>query len=78
MDYKLYALTYCPFCQKVQGFMKKNNIDNVQVLYIDEDEAAKEALIEGSGGKQVPCLHFGDTWMLESNDIIDYMKENFL
>ncbi|MDY3118427.1 MAG: glutathione S-transferase N-terminal domain-containing protein [Peptoniphilus sp.] len=78
MDYTLYAATYCPFCKKVESFMKENNIDNVDVVYVDKDNAAKEALIQGGGNKQVPCLHFGDQWMYESDDIIAYMKENLL
>ena len=79
MDYKLYALTTCPFCQKVIGFMKKNDIeDKIEICYIDEEPAYKEELVEGGGQKQVPCLHYGDTWLYESDDIIDYLKENLL
>lgn len=76
MDYKLYAATCCPYCKKVIDFMEKEGIDKVDVLFVDKDDDAKKALLEGSGGKQVPCLNFGDEWMLESDDIIAYMKEN--
>ncbi|MDQ0508152.1 glutaredoxin 2 [Aedoeadaptatus ivorii] len=79
MDYKLYAATYCPFCKKVEGFMKENGLDQkVEVVYVDKDEAAKEALIEGGGKKQVPCLYHDNTWLYESDDIIVYLKENLL
>ena len=78
MDYKLYAATYCPYCKKVIDFMEKEGIDKVDVLFVDKDDDAKKALLEGSGGKQVPCLNIGDEWMLESDDIIAYMKENLI
>lgn len=78
MDYKLYAATYCPFCKKVIDFMEKEGLEKVDVVFVDKDDEAKKALLEGSGGKQVPCLHYGDTWMLESDDIIAYMKENLI
>lgn len=78
MDYKLYAATYCPFCKKVTDFMEKEGVEKVDVVFVDKDDEAKKALLEGSGGKQVPCLHYGDTWMLESDDIIAYMKENLI
>lgn len=78
MDYKLYAATYCPFCKKVIDFMEKEGVEKVDVVFVDKDDEAKKALLEGSGGKQVPCLHYGDTWMLESDDIIAYMKENLV
>ncbi|MEJ8785474.1 glutathione S-transferase N-terminal domain-containing protein [Peptoniphilus sp. EMRHCC_23] len=78
MDYKLYAATYCPFCKKVIDFMEKEGVEKVDVVFVDKDDEAKKALLEGSGGKQVPCLHYGDTWMLESDDIIAYMKENLI
>lgn len=78
MDYKLYAATYCPFCKKVIDFMEKEGVEKVDVVFVDKDDEAKKTLLEGSGGKQVPCLHHGDTWMLESDDIIAYMKENLI
>ncbi|MDD7362594.1 MAG: glutathione S-transferase N-terminal domain-containing protein [Peptoniphilus sp.] len=79
MDYQLYAATYCPFCRKVINFMEKNELDDkIDILFIDKDDRYEKELLEGGGTKQVPCLHFGDTWMYESDDIIEYLKENLL
>lgn len=40
MDYKLYALTTCPFCQKVIGFIKKNDLeDKIEYRFLDENKA---------------------------------------
>lgn len=77
MDYKLYALTTCPFCQKVIRFIEKNNLeDQIEIRFIDENADYEKELVEGGGKKQVPCLHYGDEWLYESNDIIAYFKEN--
>lgn len=79
MNYKLYALTYCPFCQKVINFMNKNNLnDRVEILYKDKNPEYEQALIEGGGSKQVPCLQYDDQWLYESDDIIAYFKEHLL
>jgi len=46
---------------------------------ISEDETARAELIEKGGKQQVPYLvdTEKDTAMFESNDIIDYIRENY-
>ncbi|MDO5301812.1 MAG: glutaredoxin family protein [Tissierellia bacterium] len=79
MEYTLYTAAFCPFCIRVQRFLEKNNIkDKVTFKDIGKDPEAREALIQGGGKKQVPCLHYGDQWLYESRDIINHLKEQLL
>lgn len=78
-DIKLYSGTYCPFCKKVESFIEENGLgDKIPVALIDKDEDAKNALIEGGGKKQVPCLYHDGQWMYESQDIMNFLEEKFL
>ncbi len=72
----LYVGTTCPFCKKVEDFMKDNGIDSVEIKNIDEDKEAREYLVEKGGKKQVPCLFIGEKPLYESLDIIKYLNEN--
>lgn len=79
MKYQLYAATYCPYCHKVEEFIKDHGLDDqIEILYTDKNPEAKEELVTKGGKAQVPCLHFGDEWLYESNDIIEYLSENLV
>lgn len=75
---KLYSATYCPFCRKVEKFMKDNNIENVEVVNIDENKDERDHLIEVGGKRQVPCLFIDEKPLYESQDIINYLNENYV
>lgn len=75
---KLYSATYCPFCRKVEKFMKDNNIKNVEVVNIDENKDERDHLIEVGGKRQVPCLFIDEKPLYESQDIINYLNENYV
>ncbi len=73
----LYVKTGCPFCAKVFAAAKELGIE------FDEkniaDPAVAEELIKRGGKRQVPYLVDPDTKeeMYESDDIIEYLHENF-
>ncbi|MFB0971459.1 MAG: glutaredoxin [Tissierellia bacterium] len=71
---KLYTSNNCPFCERVKGFIKENEIENVELVNISEDAEEREYLIEHGGMMQVPCLFVDDEPMYESADIIAYLK----
>ena len=78
-DIKLYSGTFCPFCKKVEAFIEENNLnDKIPVVYTDKSEEARDELIEGGGKRQVPCLYHNGQWLYESNEIIDFIKNECL
>lgn len=70
----LYIMNTCPFCKKVLRFIDKNSIEGIEVKDIIGNK--ENELIEKGGKKQVPMLMIGDKPMYESDDIIEYLKEN--
>ena len=71
---KLYLLSYCPFCQKVQQFLSENPKESVQVFFVDQD-GTKEEVAEKAGNSQFPVIEKEDgTFMFESDDIINYLS----
>ncbi|MGO3752080.1 MAG: glutaredoxin family protein [Peptoniphilaceae bacterium] len=75
---KLYVGTICPFCIKVENFIKENNIQGIEVVNVDKNPKEREFLVEKGGKRQVPCLFIGETPMYESNDIINYLKDEYV
>ena len=74
-DYKLFVGTICPYCSKVENFVEEENI-NIDIVNIEEDREAMIKLIEEGGKRQVPCLYHDGEYLYESDDIIDFLRDN--
>ncbi|KWZ78639.1 glutaredoxin family protein [Anaerococcus tetradius] len=74
-DYKLFVGTVCPYCKKVENFMKEENIE-LEIVDINENRDAMLELIDKGGKRQVPCLYHDGVYLYESEDIIKFLKEN--
>lgn len=76
----LYHSPACPYCHRVRHAMADLDID-IALKDISADDAERQALIEGGGKKTVPCLRIetaeGVTWMYESQDIIDFLQQQY-
>ncbi len=80
--YQLFKFDSCPFCVRVRRFLDQSGIQ-VGLQDIQQDRNAYEALVQGGGSQQVPCLRIqqGDggaasvQWLYESADIIAYLQQ---
>ncbi len=70
----LYSRSTCPYCKRVTQFLSENNI-HLEIKDVGLDKAAYQDMITLSGGTQVPCLKIDNDFMLESLDIIAYLKK---
>lgn len=77
MKLDLYHFESCPFCRKVRTYIEQNNLKS-KITYhdIEKDKAAYDELLRINDDEQVPCLVVDGKPMLESSDIIDWLKEN--
>ncbi len=57
--------------------MKRNNIEDVEMVDIEADPKNKDELIELGGMYQVPMLLIDGKPLYESDDIIKWFKENY-
>ncbi|MFY9282874.1 MAG: glutaredoxin [Miniphocaeibacter sp.] len=76
---ELYYKSTCPFSRKVLNFIEENNIkDKIVFKDIDLNEYDRETLEKVGGKVQVPCLFIDGKPMYESDEIINFLKENTL
>ena len=73
----LYHMASCPYCAKVRRFMEQNNI-SISLKDTAANSNVREELRKIGGKAQVPCLVIDGRAMYESNDIIDWLKTNYL
>lgn len=74
-ELKLYISPTCPYCKKVVDFMKQHQI-SMPLVDRDFSPENKQALLDVGGKTQVPCLVIDGKALYESNDIIEWLKEN--
>lgn len=76
---ELYQKEECPYCSKVRQFLSDNHIDWLAHSAPPNSPARKKMVAMG-GKEQVPFLHDPekDITMYESDDIIEYLKKNYV
>lgn len=70
----LYIGSTCPYCARVTDFLRQNPMD-IEIKDVWSDEAANQEMLALTGRSQVPCLRIGNSYMHESLDIIEKLKE---
>ena len=71
----LIVKTGCPYCIKVERFMKERGIEIP--LQNTSDPDVVKFLVEKGGKEQVPCLFIDGEPLYESSDIIAYLDKIF-
>lgn len=80
-DLALYQFKTCPFCTKVRQEIRRLSLD-IELRDTQHDAGNRDALLQGGGSPQVPCLRILDAegnsrWLYESGDIIAHLRERF-
>ena len=70
----LYMLETCPFCKKVIKFLEENGIEYNKIDVSNSENHRR--LLETGGKDQVPFISDEGTRLYESDDIINYLKNN--
>ncbi|MBT4936077.1 glutaredoxin [Candidatus Woesearchaeota archaeon] len=75
---KLYQFEQCPYCAKVRAKLDELEIEyeKVNVPHDREDPIRKE-LLNKSGVHTVPVLEIDGKFIGESDEIIEYVENNF-
>lgn len=72
-EYVLYQYPECPFCQIVLREIENLKI-SIPLKNTRQDPSARQELINLTGKTQVPCLVINGEPMLESMDIVAYLR----
>ena len=73
----LYHFSGCPYCLQVSEAIDRLKVPDVEYRDILDHPPYKEELIRVNGSRQVPCLVIDGTPMLESEEIVTFLEEQF-
>ena len=74
-DLSLYYMPSCPYCGKVLNYMKTAGIE-IPLKNTSADSSVRQELISIGGKSQVPCLIIDGKALYESDDIIEWLRNN--
>ena len=79
MPIQLYHRWHCPYSKRVRDFVDENALgENIEFLELGEAEGAEAKLTDLTGLSQVPCLVVDGEPILESADIVDWLRTNLM
>ena len=79
MRIELYHRWHCPYSKRVRDFVDENALgEKVEYLELGEAEGAEDKLADLTGGSQVPCLVVDGEPILQSADIVDWLRTNLV
>lgn len=78
-NFTLYQFKTCPFCIKARKTISGLSL-NIETRDAQHDLQNREDLLKGGGKIKVPCLRVAgkdgkETWVYDSNEIIQYLKK---
>ncbi len=76
MSMILYHFESCPYCVKVRNAVSELAME-LEMRDTRANDAYREELLSLTGKTQVPCLLIDGKPIHESDDIVNYLKENF-
>lgn len=73
----LYQFSACPFCIKVRKEIARLGL-NIEKRDAQHHAVHRQQLATAGGKIKVPCLRINDgQWLYESDNIIDYLRQQF-
>ncbi|HPB67552.1 MAG TPA: glutaredoxin [Candidatus Omnitrophota bacterium] len=72
----LYYKSTCPYCQKVLNFIDEQGIE-LPLKNIDQNAEYRKELLNIGGKSQVPCLFVNGQVLYDTDQIVDWLKQNY-
>jgi glutathione S-transferase len=79
LNLQLYHKWQCPYSARVRDFVDEHRLgDKIDYVEIHEAEGAQDKLAALTGKTQVPCLVVDGKPMLESSEIVQWLRQNLV
>jgi glutathione S-transferase len=79
LNLQLYHKWQCPYSARVRDFVDEHRLgDKIEYVEIHEVEGAQDRLSALTGKTQVPCLVVDGKPILESGEIVQWLRQNLV
>ena len=56
----MYTTQTCPYCQRAELLLKQRGVLEVEKIFIDQDPAKREEMMQRTGRRTVPQIYIGE------------------
>jgi glutaredoxin 3 len=67
---KMYSTSSCPYCHRAKALLRQRGVEAIDEVRVDEQPAARAAMIELTNRYTVPQIFIGDTHVGGCDDLI--------
>ncbi len=79
MNIQLFHKWQCPYSARVRDFIDEHQLGSrIEYVEINEVEGAQDKLAQMTGKSQVPCLVVDGKPLLESAEIVQWLRQNLV
>lgn len=74
----MYTSGFCPYCVRAEILLKQRGVTEIEKIFVDKTEGAREEMMARTGRRTVPQIYIGDTHVGGCDDLIALDRANQL
>ena len=66
----MYTSGYCPYCVRAEMLLKQRGVTQIEKIFVDKAEGAREEMMTRTGRRTVPQIYIGQTHVGGCDDLV--------
>lgn len=66
----MYTSGYCPYCVRAEMLLKQRGVTQIEKIFVDKTEGAREEMMTRTGRRTVPQIYIGQTHVGGCDDLV--------
>ncbi|MBP6241229.1 MAG: glutaredoxin 3 [Hydromonas sp.] len=66
----MYTSGFCPYCVRAEMLLKQRGVTQIEKIFVDKTEGAREEMMARTGRRTVPQIYIGQTHVGGCDDLV--------
>ena len=66
----MYTSGFCPYCVRAEMLLKQRGVTQIEKIFVDKTEGAREEMMARTGRRSVPQIYIGQTHVGGCDDLV--------
>ena len=66
----MYTSGFCPYCVRAEMLLKQRGVTQIEKIFVDKTEGAREEMMARTGRRTVPQIYLGQTHVGGCDDLV--------
>lgn len=66
----MYTSAFCPYCVRAEMLLKQRGVTQIDKIFVDKTEGAREEMMARTGRRTVPQIYIGETHIGGCDDLV--------